>query len=170
MELAEVAAEGGGGADVVEEGPTGESRAGEARYDREMQEYLAEKVIVVRPYGGGSWRRRQRWLWGGYGCEFTELEEPVEMYTHRLWLRRQRSARASKQQNHACKAGSNRCKQPEAGIASNQQMQNSQWPPQASLARPRVMVSAARRRLATAARVPWRCQLSLLILPPPPHQ
>jgi hypothetical protein len=39
-----------------------------------MQKYLTEKVIVERTYGGGSWRHRQRWLWGGYGCEFTELE------------------------------------------------------------------------------------------------
>ena len=73
MELAEAAAEGGGGADGAEEGPAAESRAGEARDVRETEEYLAEKVIVERAYGGGSGRRRRRWLWGGHGSEFTEL-------------------------------------------------------------------------------------------------
>jgi len=83
VELAEAAAEGGGGADGAEEGPAAESRAGEARDVMETEEYLAEKVIVERAYGGGSWRRR-RSLWGGHGCEFTELEEPVQMYSHSM--------------------------------------------------------------------------------------
>jgi len=98
VELAEAAAEGGGGADGAEEGPAAESRAGEGRDGRETEEYLAEKVIVERAYGGGSWRRR-RSLWGGHGCEFTELEEPVQMHTHRL-----HNKLASKQQQHEWEA------------------------------------------------------------------